>query len=317
VLNNHLLHHMFLVGERITLADIVVSMSLLRLYTMVFEPEYRKDVANVERWFLTCVHQPHFLAVVGDVVLCDKAKEATVVAGEHHHHEHHHEHAKGEQKQPKEAKAKGEPKQPKQPKEAKAKGEPKPKKEEQPKPKKEEKPKEEPEEGSDGEEKDSKPKDKNPLDLLAPSPFQLDEWKRMYSNNDTKTVAMPWFWQHFDPAGYSLFKVDYRYNSELQKVFMTSNMINGWFQRLEKLHKYAFGSVVIHGQEPSLTVSGVWLFRGPDVPKDMTDCDDYALYTWAKLDAKDSAQHVMIDEYFAWEGEFGGKGKPEQGKVFK
>jgi len=147
----------------------------------------------------------------------------------------------------------------------------------------------------------------------------MDEWKRMYSNNDTKTVAMPWFWQNYDPEGYSIWKVDYKYNSELSKIFMTSNMINGWFQRLEKLHKYAFGAILIHGKEDpvSLSVSGVWLFRGKEIPKDMQESDDCALYNWVKLDEKDPATKTVVDEYFAWEGDFGGKGKPEQGKTFK
>ena len=33
---------------------------------------------------------------------------------------------------------------------------------------------------------DEAPKGKNPLDLLPPSKFVLDAWKRFYSNNDTR-----------------------------------------------------------------------------------------------------------------------------------
>lgn len=40
------------------------------------------------------------------------------------------------------------------------------------------------------------PKPKSALDLLPPSNFKLDDWKRMYSNNDTD-VAMKWFWENF------------------------------------------------------------------------------------------------------------------------
>ncbi|KAI7899162.1 glutathione S-transferase [Cokeromyces recurvatus] len=50
----------------------------------------------------------------------------------------------------------------------------------------------------DAEEAKPAPKPKSKLDLLPPSPFILDAWKREYSNNDTKD-AIKWFWEHFDP----------------------------------------------------------------------------------------------------------------------
>ncbi len=41
VLNDHLLHHTYLVGERVTLADVVVACTLLSLYQNVLDPEFR------------------------------------------------------------------------------------------------------------------------------------------------------------------------------------------------------------------------------------------------------------------------------------
>jgi elongation factor 1-gamma len=138
----------------------------------------------------------------------------------------------------------------------------------------------------------------------------------MYSNNDTRTVALPWFFEHLDKQGYSIWKADYKYNHELSKVFMTNNLIGGFFQRLEKLHKYAFGSMIIYGEEPELAVSGVWLFRGSEIPEDMKLCDDAEHYNWAKLNADDSADKKTIEDSFAWEGELNGK-KFNTGKTFK
>jgi len=76
ILNTHLLLRTFLVGNRVSLADIVVSMSLYYLYQKVFDAEFRKPYGNVTRWFMTVVHQPEFQAVVGDVRLCEKAEVA-------------------------------------------------------------------------------------------------------------------------------------------------------------------------------------------------------------------------------------------------
>jgi len=97
---------------------------------------------------------------------------------------------------------------------------------------------------------------------------------------------------------------------------MTCNLIGGWYQRLEKLHKYAFGSMCIFGDEPTLQVGGCWIFRGPEPPAEMKVTDDFEQYTWRKIDLSDSAQKELVEDYFAWDGKFGGK-KYNQGKIFK
>ena len=60
VLNGVLADKTFLVGERISLADISVVTSLLQLFEKVLSADYTKDVPNVVRWFTTCVNQPNF-----------------------------------------------------------------------------------------------------------------------------------------------------------------------------------------------------------------------------------------------------------------
>jgi elongation factor 1-gamma len=74
-LNSHLLTRTYLVGERITLADISVCCSLLHLYQYVLDPATKKPFQNVNRWFTTVVNQPQFKAVVKDFKFCDKAAE--------------------------------------------------------------------------------------------------------------------------------------------------------------------------------------------------------------------------------------------------
>ena len=38
----------------------------------VLEPSFRDPYVNVNRWFTTCVNQPQFKTVLGDVQLCTK-----------------------------------------------------------------------------------------------------------------------------------------------------------------------------------------------------------------------------------------------------
>ncbi|KAI9335090.1 ARD/ARD' family-domain-containing protein [Obelidium mucronatum] len=80
-LNEHLRDHTYLVNEAVTLADITVALTLLNFYRMVFDEKFRAEFKNVNRWFLTCVNQPEFIAVIGKVeLLGSKAAPAPVAA---------------------------------------------------------------------------------------------------------------------------------------------------------------------------------------------------------------------------------------------
>jgi len=273
VLNKHLLNCTYLVGERVTLADICVFASLLEPYRRVLDVGFRKGFNNLTRWFTMMAHQPNVAAIVGEVVLCTKAQEP-----------------KKEEERPKEQ----------------------PKKEQ---PKKAEKKAEKKEEAADDEEEEQKPKEKakNPLDLLPPAKFTMDEWKRVYSNEDTVKVAIPWFWEHYDPEGYSYWFAHYKYEHNEPQMFMVANSLSGWIQRLDPLRKYGFGSLCIFSQTRPYDVETFWMFRGKEIPKEMLDCDDSELYDWVRADEKDKEK---INAFLAWEGNFGDR-TFNQGKIFK
>jgi len=168
-----------------------------------------------------------------------------------------------------------------------------------------------------------KPKAKGPYDDLPKSSMDLDEWKREYSNNDTREGALPWLWKNLDTEGYSLWHCNYKYNGELEKTFMSANLVTGWFQRCEHLRKYIFGNVLIFGSSGppgSVEISGVWLFRGQNIPPEWDqEGNDAFYYEWKKLDLAKTQDKALVEDYFAWDGKFeGGPTKPfNQGKTFK
>ncbi|KAL5724858.1 hypothetical protein ACHQM5_008068 [Ranunculus cassubicifolius] len=160
------------------------------------------------------------------------------------------------------------------------------------------------------EEEAPKPKAKNPLDLLPPSKMVLDDWKRLYSNTKSnfREVAIKGFWDMYDPEGYSLWFCDYKYNDENTVSFVTLNKVGGFLQRMDLARKYAFGKMLIIGNEPPYKVKGLWLFRGQEIPKFvMEECYDMELYEWTKVDISDEAQKErasqMIEDYEPFEGE--------------
>jgi len=75
ILNKKLLHNTFLVGERITLADIIVFCNLLHLYQYILEPSLRAPYGSVTRWFTTILNQPQVKNVIKSFELCTKTLE--------------------------------------------------------------------------------------------------------------------------------------------------------------------------------------------------------------------------------------------------
>ena len=101
------------------------------------------------------------------------------------------------------------------------------------------------------------------------STFVLDAFKRVYSNEDTETKAIPHLWDNFDPEGWSIWKSDYNFNNELKLLFMTSNLVSGMCQRLEKLNKYSFASILILGEDNNNSIEAIWIMRGQKLAFDV------------------------------------------------
>merc|ERR1719483_1469492 len=219
-LDQFLVTRTFLVGERISLADIGMAVTLLPAFTQVLDEAFRTSHRHLTRWFNTIIHQELVVNVVGAVKLC--TKEAEMIQG-----------VKKDAAKKKEKVTKPE------------------KKKEEPKNKPAEEPMEIP----------AEPKKSDPLDPLPKGTFDLDEWKRFYSNND-EDKSCEYFWSKFDPSCYSIWRGDYRYNKELSQIFMSCNLMGGMFQRLEKLKKNAFASAMLFGENNNTTISAIWVFKG-------------------------------------------------------
>nr|UOA02785.1 elongation factor 1-gamma [Monochamus saltuarius] len=307
VLNSHLLTRTYLVGERITLADIVVACNLLNPYKYVLDPDYRRPFANVNRWFTTLVNQPQFKAVLGEVELCSKVAQAGSVVAEGNS-------KKVGQGKPGNVKELGFEKLERTVKEEK-----KQEKKQQPKketPKKEKEPAEELDAADAA--LAAEPKSKDPFDSMPKGTFNMDDFKRCYSNED-ESKSIPYFWEKFDPENYSIWYGEYKYPEELAKVFMSCNLITGMFQRLDKMRKQAFASVCLFGEDNNSTISGIWVWRGQELafPLSPDWQIDYESYDWKKLDAKSEETKKLVEQYFSWSGTDKGGRKFNQGKIFK
>ena len=308
-IEQHLLINTFLVGERITLADIFAVGILARGFQYFFDKTWRSANPNVTRWYETVYSQPIYSAVVDKLSFIDEAIKNTPPAS-----------AK------KEASTKKE-KEPAAKKEA-------------PKPKAKEVEDEE-EEGVQA------PKPKHPLEALPKATLVLDDWKRKYSNEETREVALPWFWENYKPDEYSLWKVDYKYNDELTQVFMSSNLIGkspsltsvvlrirndyifdfiashsvgGFFARLEGSRKYIFGAASVYGQANDSVIQGAFVIRGQEASPAFDVAPDFESYEFTKLDPSKAEDKEFVENQWSWDKPVEVKGKTynhADGKVFK
>ncbi|TVY33360.1 Elongation factor 1-gamma [Lachnellula subtilissima] len=169
------------------------------------------------------------------------------------------------------------------------------------------------------EEAPAAPKAKHPLEALPKATIPLDEWKRQYSNSDTP-VALKWFWENYNPEEYSLWKVNYKYNDELTQIFMTSNLIGGFFARLEGSRKYIFGCASVYGVKDDSVIEGAFVIRGQEALPAFDVAPDVESYEFTKLDASKPEDKQFVEDQWTWEKPVtvGGKEYPwADGKVFK
>ncbi len=78
VVEAHLLNNTYLVGERITLADIFATGLISRGFEYFFDKEWRQKSPNVSRWFETVYNQPIYSAVAPKFSLLDTPKLTNV-----------------------------------------------------------------------------------------------------------------------------------------------------------------------------------------------------------------------------------------------
>ncbi|GLB44431.1 putative elongation factor 1-gamma [Lyophyllum shimeji] len=279
-LNAHLATRTFFVGERITLADLFVAGVLMRAAGYTLDAPLRAEVPHLIRHFETIINQPKLKDIYGPVAYIEKAAQYVPPPKE---------------KKEKEAKPAQEPK-----------------------PKAEKKPKKAEEDEEEEEAVPAEPKAKNPLDELPKSTFSLEDWKRFYSNNETRGPggAIEWLYKNIDKEGFSVWRFDFKYNEELTLTFMSANQITGFYNRLEASRKYLFASAGVLGESNNSVITGAMILRGQDVKPVVEVAPDWESYEYRKLDLEREEDRAFFEGALAWDLEVEGK-KWVDGKLFK
>lgn len=274
VFEAYLTKHTYLVGERVTAADLVAASFFWYGFGKLWDAAWRQAHPAMVRFFNTISKLDIVAEFFKDFEFCVEPLKYTPP-----------------KKEPKQAAPK------------KEKAAPKPKQ-------------------ADDEEDDI-PKEKkvaHPLSLLPKSKMVLDEWKRCYSNEETRETALPWFWEHYDAEEWSLWKVAYKYNDELTLTFMSNNLVGGFFNRLSASIKYMFGGMVVAGENKDNGIVGAFLVRGQDYKPAFDVAPDWESYEFTKLDASKPEDRALVEDLWAWDKPVEIDGKLREvadGKVLK
>ncbi|CAJ2507500.1 Uu.00g086860.m01.CDS01 [Anthostomella pinea] len=74
IVEEHLLHNTYLVGERVTLADLFAASIISRGFQFFFDKAWRSKNPNVSRWYETVYNQPIYINVAKSFELLDTPK---------------------------------------------------------------------------------------------------------------------------------------------------------------------------------------------------------------------------------------------------
>ncbi|KAI0990499.1 hypothetical protein GJ496_006058 [Pomphorhynchus laevis] len=281
-LNDYLKSNTFFTNERITLADIAVFSNCFLLFKLSSMKDKVNPLNHLLRWFNTILHQPEVIKALGDLATkfeFFKVDTLSTVVTDDKKE------TKHEQKSENDVSSHSHGAN----------------------------------SNTEAENADTVPKSKNPLAALPKGSFGVDDFKRVYSNQDTEKVAIPYFWEHFDPEHYSIWFCSYKFPEELKLTFMTSNLISGMFQRLDTMRNHAFASMCIFGEDNNNTIAGIWLWRGQKLAFEL--CSDWGIdyesYTWNKLDISKPEVKELINEYLLWTPKNYQDKAFNDGKIFK
>ena len=264
-LDAHLAGCTFIVGERVTLADIVIVSTLVSPFKMVLDGAQRKRFPNVMRYFSTLINLPHFKAVLDEVPLCRKMQAAPVPKGGA---------AAGGKKGKKGKKAA---------KKAAVAQKPKAKKKKR-----------------FVHRLDALPKSESGMSMNAwksvfanskKNPPQAMEW--FWAHYDDTGYSI-WFqsFKHNDE------NVNWMVSNQLAGFTQRTDGVRKWAMG-------SFVAMDTLAAKGCYEVEGVWCFRGTDMEEMKLQNPEAELYNWVKVDVTDPAQKQRVNDFWTGEGHNG------------
>lgn len=101
--------------------------------------------------------------------------------------------------------------------------------------------------------------------------------------------------------------MDFKYNDELTQTYMSSNLVGGFFNRLEASRKYLFGSMGVLGTSNNSVISGAFILRGQDFKPVFDVAPDWESYEFKRINLENAEDKAFFEAALAWDLEIGDK----------
>ena len=329
ILEKELSKNEYIVGKKLTLADIALFRYLRCLMMFHFPEKMRKNFCpKTEEWFEKIMKTPEAVEVYGNTVLCKtpmKATDGKINKKEEKHVNNDDKNDKNEEKlenndekpESDDKKENNEEKGKKKKKNKKDKGQG----QDQDKKNKgqEKNKKDKTQEKNQGKELvkevkkeeeyvpsmlelprfNVKIKENNPLDALPESKFDLEKFKKDFIKNSNKKSAMKKFWKEYDPEGYSLWFIEYNNEpNEFVTLFRAVIVKGDILFQLQHFKKYCFGVLGVYGGDGDYKILGCLMWRGKDIPDEIKEIHCYNKLTVKKLNTKDQKEQQLVHDYW-------------------
>ena len=139
----------------------------------------------------------------------------------------------------------------------------------------------------------------NPLDSLSPSKFDLEKFKKELINSNDKKSSLTNFWKEFDSEGYSLWYIEYNNDpNECITLFRICVIKGDILEQLKYFKKYSFGVLGAYGGDGEYKIKGCMLWRGNDIPEEIKTIHCFKKMTFKKLDSKNEKDQELVTEYW-------------------
>ncbi len=86
--------------------------------------------------------------------------------------------------------------------------------------------------------------------------------------------------------------------SEGKVGYLTNNLKNGHLRNIDHFRKYTFSVHGVYGEEGNYEITGVWLWRGTEVPEEWKEHQSYENFTFTRLDERDPAVQELTASYW-------------------
>jgi len=240
ILDKHLKGKKYFVGNKLSLADIIIFRFLrLIMMTVCTETMRNSFLKNLTKWFTNIMESEEAINVYGRTILC-KSPLKPFIENENNENE-----------------------------------------------------------NNENENNEDENKNKNPLDNLPPSDFDLTSFKRIFIYSNDKIEELESFWEEFDEEGYSLWYMEYEnLPNECKVLYKSNNFKNFFLQKLENFRKYSFAVFGVYGKEGNFKIKGVWLWRGKTIPNEIKENDNYDYLIIKKLNIEKRKDRKLIQDFW-------------------